>query len=32
VARLRKRIDEPFARHLLKTIRGVGFCISETDT
>lgn len=31
VARLRKRIDEPFARRLLKTIRGVGFCISETD-
>jgi len=31
IARLRKKIDEPFARPLLKTIRGVGFALSEGE-
>jgi two-component system copper resistance phosphate regulon response regulator CusR len=29
IARLRKKIDEPFATKLLHTIRGVGFILSE---
>jgi len=31
IARLRKRIDEPFPRKLLKTIRGVGFTLTERE-
>lgn len=31
IARLRKKIDEPFARLLLRTIRGVGFVLSEGE-
>lgn len=31
IARLRKKIDEPFTRPLLKTIRGVGFALSEDE-
>ena len=29
IARLRKKIDEPFARKLLHTVRGVGFILAE---
>ena len=29
IARLRKKIDEPFAKKLLHTIRGVGFILTE---
>jgi DNA-binding response OmpR family regulator len=29
VARLRKKIDDPFEKKLLHTIRGVGFMASE---
>lgn len=29
IARLRKKIDEPFARRLLHTVRGVGFVLKE---
>jgi two-component system copper resistance phosphate regulon response regulator CusR len=29
VARLRKKLDDPFAGKLLHTIRGVGFILSE---
>jgi two-component system, OmpR family, copper resistance phosphate regulon response regulator CusR len=29
VARLRRKIDEPFATRLLHTVRGVGFILSE---
>jgi DNA-binding response OmpR family regulator len=29
VARLRKKIDEPFANKLLHTVRGVGFILTE---
>ncbi len=29
IARLRRKIDEPFGRRLLHTIRGVGFLLSE---
>jgi len=29
IARLRKKIDEPFASKLLQTVRGVGFILSE---
>jgi two-component system, OmpR family, copper resistance phosphate regulon response regulator CusR len=31
IARLRKRIDEPFPRRLLKTVRGVGFTLTERE-
>jgi len=31
VARLRKKIDDPFERKLLTTIRGVGFALREGD-
>ena len=31
VGRLRKKIDEPFARRLLHTVRGVGFILAEKD-
>jgi two-component system copper resistance phosphate regulon response regulator CusR len=29
IARLRKKIDEPFAKRLLHTVRGVGFILTE---
>ncbi|MGZ7046029.1 MAG: response regulator transcription factor [Candidatus Aminicenantales bacterium] len=32
IGRLRKKIDEPFGRRLLHTIRGVGFIISEKES
>lgn len=32
IARLRKKVDDPFGRPLLKTIRGVGFSLTESDT
>jgi two-component system copper resistance phosphate regulon response regulator CusR len=31
MARLRRKIDEPFERRLLRTIRGVGFLLSEEE-
>ncbi len=31
IARLRRKIDQPFDRKLLHTIRGVGFMLSEED-
>jgi DNA-binding response OmpR family regulator len=30
MARLRKKIDDPFSIKLLQTVRGVGFCLRET--
>ena len=30
IARLRRKIDDPFAKKLLHTLRGVGFVLSET--
>ncbi|MBK8915091.1 MAG: response regulator transcription factor [Phycisphaerales bacterium] len=32
IARLRKKVDDPFGRPLLKTIRGVGFALTESET
>lgn len=32
MARLRKKIDDPFSVKLLQTVRGVGFCLRETQT
>ncbi|MGA2532426.1 MAG: response regulator transcription factor [Candidatus Aminicenantales bacterium] len=32
IGRLRKKIDEPFGRKLLHTIRGVGFILSEKES
>jgi DNA-binding response OmpR family regulator len=32
MARLRKKIDDPFPVKLLQTVRGVGFCLRETRT
>jgi DNA-binding response OmpR family regulator len=32
MARLRKKIDDPFSVKLLQTVRGVGFCLRETRT
>ncbi len=29
IARLRRKVDDPFARKLLKTVRGVGFVLKE---
>jgi DNA-binding response OmpR family regulator len=29
IARLRRKIDDPFGIHLLHTVRGVGFTLSE---
>jgi DNA-binding response OmpR family regulator len=29
VARLRRKLDDPFATKLLQTVRGVGFTLSE---
>jgi DNA-binding response OmpR family regulator len=29
MARLRKKLDDPFAIKLLQTIRGIGFCLRE---
>ena len=31
VARLRKKLDAPFRKKLLKTIRGVGFVLKEGE-
>jgi len=31
IARLRKKVDDPFEHKLLKTIRGVGFALREGD-
>jgi DNA-binding response OmpR family regulator len=31
IARLRRKLDEPFDRKLLKTVRGVGFALSEDE-
>ena len=31
IARLRKKIDAPFQKKLLQTIRGVGFCLTEEE-
>ena len=31
IARLRKKIDEPFDSPLIHTIRGVGFVLKESD-
>jgi len=31
IARLRKKLDAPFRKKLLKTIRGVGFVLKEGD-
>jgi DNA-binding response OmpR family regulator len=32
MARLRKKIDDPFSVKLLQTVRGVGFCLRVTRT
>jgi DNA-binding response OmpR family regulator len=32
VARLRRKMDDPFERKLLHTVRGVGFTLSEGDS
>jgi DNA-binding response OmpR family regulator len=32
MARLRKKLDDPFSVKLLQTVRGVGFCLRETRT
>ena len=29
IARLRKKVDDPFHVKLLQTIRGIGFCLQE---
>jgi DNA-binding response OmpR family regulator len=29
IARLRRKIDDPFEAKLLQTIRGLGFCLRE---
>jgi two-component system copper resistance phosphate regulon response regulator CusR len=31
VRHLRQKIDDPFERKLLKTVRGAGYCLSEED-
>lgn len=31
IARLRAKIDTPFAKPLIRTVRGVGFCVQEED-
>jgi DNA-binding response OmpR family regulator len=31
IARLRKKVDEPFRTRLLRTVRGVGFILSEDE-
>jgi len=31
IARLRRKLDEPFARKLLRTVRGVGFLLGAAD-
>jgi DNA-binding response OmpR family regulator len=31
IARLRRKIDEPFAQRLIHTIRGVGFIVKDGD-
>jgi two-component system copper resistance phosphate regulon response regulator CusR len=32
VARLRRKLDDPFPHKLLRTVRGVGFILGETET
>jgi two-component system copper resistance phosphate regulon response regulator CusR len=32
IGRLRKKVDEPFARRLLHTVRGVGFILAEKES
>jgi DNA-binding response OmpR family regulator len=32
VARLRRKMDDPFEAKLLHTVRGVGFTLSEADS
>jgi two-component system, OmpR family, copper resistance phosphate regulon response regulator CusR len=32
MARLRRKLDDPFAQKLLRTVRGVGFILGETET
>jgi two-component system copper resistance phosphate regulon response regulator CusR len=32
IGRLRKKIDEPFTKKLLHTVRGVGFILSEKES
>ncbi|MBI3545576.1 MAG: response regulator transcription factor, partial [Gammaproteobacteria bacterium] len=32
VARLRRKLDDPFSTRLLQTVRGVGFVLRETDS
>jgi two-component system copper resistance phosphate regulon response regulator CusR len=31
IARLRRKVDGPFEQKLIRTMRGVGFCLAETD-
>jgi DNA-binding response OmpR family regulator len=31
IARLRKKVDEPFGRSLIHTVRGIGFCLREEE-
>jgi two-component system copper resistance phosphate regulon response regulator CusR len=31
MGRLRKKIDEPFSKRLLHTVRGVGFILEEKE-
>src|SRR5262245_54293231 len=31
IARLRKKVDEPFGRPLIQTVRGIGFCLRESE-
>jgi len=31
IARLRRKVDGPFEQKLIRTIRGVGFCLGEAD-
>ena len=31
IARLRKKVDEPFGKPLIHTVRGIGFCLREGD-
>jgi len=31
IARLRRKVDGPFEQKLIRTIRGVGFCLGETE-
>ena len=31
VRQLRSKIDEPYAQHLIRTVRGSGYCLGETE-